>query len=171
MKRVPAMKLARMLVAALALVGSIGSSPVIGHSHGSFPAASHLNHGFVDHEHSTLHHEGGGHHDHVGASQIEASFFHLHGTWFGMPFSFPASPRPGHVERVSHVLASDLSLMQPVAIVVARSGWDLPFGPAAPWLIAPLCAPSARPSLLTSRPFDGACMPDAVLLRSVSLRC
>lgn len=166
MGRDRAMRLARMLTAAFALAGSIGSLPVLGHSHGPPDGTS-----LRDHVHSPRQPEQDGHLDHVVTSRIGAYSFHLHGTWFGMPFSLASPPITGQVDRAGHVLASDLSPMQPVTIVVTRIGWDLSFGPLALWFLCSLCAPSERALPLTSRLSEAASITVADLLWSVRLRC
>lgn len=169
MKRFRAAKLVRVLFAALFVAVSVGTSPVIGHAHGLDPAPSHDDHGWPDHHHAPRHHEDGGGHDDPGdALEVAASFFHLHGAWFGVPFSLPTSLSMGQGEQVGQLVDSDACRIRAVTLGADHLGWDLP---SACWLLPPLRAPRARPCLPTSRPFDGASMPDAIFLRSVSLRC
>ena len=98
-------KLLKLMVAASVLVGSVASTPTFGHAHrlsASMP---------YDHDHSeALAHSHGSHshgqpvddHAHDAVIALDDSVFHLHGVWFGIPFTTPApvEHQNDHARRV-----------------------------------------------------------------------
>jgi hypothetical protein len=86
-------KLMKLMVAASVLVGSVASTPTFGHAHRLSDSPPY------DHDHSeALAYSHGSHshgqplddHAHDAVITLEDSVFHLHGVWFGIPFTTPA---------------------------------------------------------------------------------
>ena len=170
MKGLRAIKSVRLLLAAIALAGSVGSSPVIGHAHGPILDTSHHHHGWADHDHSPPHAEEGD--DHDATPRVGESVFHLHGAWFGIPFSLPtAAPRGTQGERIDYHPGADACLVQASASDVVHPRWEPPLSSPESWLLYPLCAPSGQPSPFMSLPSETTSTSGVLLMRSVLLRC
>ncbi len=98
-------KLLKLIVAASVFVGSVASTPTIGHAH-SLPAsplpdldhAEGLAHSHGSHSHGQPVDE----HLHDAVIALDDSVFHLHGVWFGIPFTAraPVEQQSDHSRRV-----------------------------------------------------------------------
>src|SRR5262249_3571508 len=120
-----ATRLVRLLLAAITLAGSVGSSPIIGHAHALSPATTHHHHGWAEHDHSIERH-GGDAGDEVTLHGGESAY-PLQGTWFGSPFSVPAPSAGMQGERIGRQFGPDDFLIQARAADVACSQWEAPF--------------------------------------------
>jgi hypothetical protein len=113
MRRLRLTDFVRVFLATAVLGGSVGSSPMFGHSHDepegdyhdhlAWSADDHHDH--HDHEHSRVQHESNIVSDLI--VEPDDSVFHVHGTWFGIPFSLPVPAKHKDV-RVG---------MEPMAVV------------------------------------------------------
>lgn len=85
-------KLVRLLLAATVLAGSVASSPTFGHAHPLPDSIAHDHHDaeLIGHFHSPHHHDGLAETDGHDAGVLGSAVFHVHGVWFGIPFSLPA---------------------------------------------------------------------------------
>src|SRR5688572_341888 len=83
--------LMKLMLAAIVLIGGFGTSPTTGHAHGR-PHDSHAGHhdDWAAHDHPHVHRAEGDEHD--GDAVVDGLVFHLHGVWFGVPFSLPIQP-------------------------------------------------------------------------------
>ena len=170
-------KLLKLMFAASVLVGSVASTPTFGHAH-PLPASLHHDHGRSEAlAHSHVSHSHGqpvNDHAHDALIAVDASVFHLHAVWFGVPFTIPApvEQQDDHGRRVPLADACFTSAGPSVATGVGpvreRSVWPDVLGLALD-IGAGLQVPT-NPRL-TSPPLHEAGIPRALQARSGVLRC
>ena len=128
-------KLLKLMVATNVLVGSIASTPTFGHAH-ALPTSLHHDHRDSDSvEHSHRSHSHGqlatSHDDDDDAIVLAGRVFHLHGTWFGIPFTIPAPAERHNGDDGRRLPLADSCLMSltpnsatGVGPVRERPGWS-----------------------------------------------
>jgi hypothetical protein len=165
----------KLLLAAIVLVNGFGTTPMIGHAHGlphRPPDDHHVT--WADHDHSLEHLMPDESDQHPDLPTVGDSIFHLHGVWFGIPFSLPSPTRPASNRIDSHPLADTLATMGMTASARPGMGWQPVLWP--PGHLG--CGPALDADLhvsdhlqRTSPSPDGAISPCALRVRTVLIRC
>lgn len=107
----------KMILAASVLAGSVGSTPTFGHAHEKTEADHHDHLDWAAHGHSHAHLDAvSGTEQHASVESNDA-VFHLHGMWFGIPFSLPAPTEPEDARATQNPLAT--ACLAPVVTMVA----------------------------------------------------
>lgn len=162
MRRRPSTTLLRLLLATLVALSGLGPRSSYAHSH-STPDKSHHAHDTHDAE---SHHEDD---DHEGElPSLGESFSHVHGSWFGVPFTLPATD--GGMVSPGGIASDDC----PTLTAAGKTGPGGPMKEHIPWLgslpppeLCPLLA--GRPP--RNAPLDGAGTSHALAGRTLVLRC
>lgn len=109
----------RVILATAVLLGSVASTPIFGHAHERPEADRHDHLDWAAHEHSHLH--AARHAEQHTAVEANDAVFHLHGMWFGIPFSLAAPTEAEDARLVANPLA--MAVPTPaVTIVASRVG-------------------------------------------------
>jgi hypothetical protein len=107
----------RMILATAVLFGSVGSTPTVGHAHDNPNADDHDHLDWATHDHSHSHLDAISGTEQHALVESDNAVFHIHGMWFGIPFSMPAPTEPKQTRPTEHPLA--LACLTPTVTVIA----------------------------------------------------